>query len=29
MTGLTLADLNVAVPSQHREAAEHYFTDIF
>lgn len=29
MTGLTLADLNVVVPSQHREAADHYFSDIF
>ncbi len=29
MAALTLADLNVVVPSQHRKAADHYFTDIF
>lgn len=29
MTELTLADLNVVVPSKHRQAADNYFTDIF
>ena len=29
MNELTLADLNVVVPSRHREAADNYFSDIF
>lgn len=29
MSELSLADLHVAVPSEHREAANRYFTDIF